>query len=372
MDLTLTSESSLMQLNELAELRDGAYENTRIYKEQTKKWHDSRLHGDKDFKIGDKVLLYNFCLKMYPIKLKSKWNGPSVVKTVYPHGAIEITNKDGFSFKVNGQRLKKYYRGNINKEDDKVIEFENGVMFLNTAPVYGYGVLVSGPRCKEIDKVGEVSIIWNLVIKNFKPMLKKTKPDLDEDDTPMSREEEAKFMQTFCKTRFYNDYRDRDSNRDNWRSNERSSYNRDNYRSNTDDKPYDLQKQFNDFMKSQQSTNAFVKETFHGNNSKNHLEPIPKSSIFNLKPETKVRQTCLTKAICLPFWISSPHYSHQNPKAYNSKAYQPPQSRNEHVNAVFTRSGKSYNPPVNPNDQQNDSETPINFDSDDENEEPTP
>ncbi|GKB03430.1 reverse transcriptase domain-containing protein, partial [Tanacetum coccineum] len=41
MDLTLASESLLMQLNELAELRDGAYENTRIYKERTKKWHDS-------------------------------------------------------------------------------------------------------------------------------------------------------------------------------------------------------------------------------------------------------------------------------------------------------------------------------------------
>ncbi|GKF38503.1 hypothetical protein Tco_0118564, partial [Tanacetum coccineum] len=48
------------------------------------------------------------------------------------------------------------------------------------------------------------------------------------------------------------------------------------------------------------------------------------------------------------------------------------QSRNEHVNVVFTRSGKSYNPPVNPNDQQNDSETPINFDSDDKDEKSTP
>ncbi|GJU52328.1 reverse transcriptase domain-containing protein [Tanacetum coccineum] len=46
-------------------------------------------------------------------------------------------------------------------------------------------------------------------------------------------------------------------------------------------------------------------------------------------------------------------------------------ARNEHVNAVFTRSGKSYDPPVNPNDQ-NDFETPINFDSDDEDDEPTP
>nr|GEV75552.1 RNA-directed DNA polymerase homolog [Tanacetum cinerariifolium] len=60
------------ELNELAELRDGAYENTRIYKERTKKWHDSRLRGDKDFKVADKVLLYNSHPKMYPRKLKSK------------------------------------------------------------------------------------------------------------------------------------------------------------------------------------------------------------------------------------------------------------------------------------------------------------
>ncbi|GJX10865.1 hypothetical protein Tco_0200724, partial [Tanacetum coccineum] len=61
-----------------------------------------------------------------------------------------------------------------------------------------------------------------------------------------------------------------------------------------------------------------------------------------------------------------------NPKGSLSKPYQPLQARNEHVNAVFTRSGKSYNPPDNPNDQQNDFETPINFDSGDEDDEPTP
>ncbi|GJZ12246.1 reverse transcriptase domain-containing protein [Tanacetum coccineum] len=43
-----------MELNELIELRDRAYENTRIYKERTKRWHDSKLYGDKDFKVGDK------------------------------------------------------------------------------------------------------------------------------------------------------------------------------------------------------------------------------------------------------------------------------------------------------------------------------
>ncbi|GJW29819.1 reverse transcriptase domain-containing protein [Tanacetum coccineum] len=126
MDLTLASKSRLMQLNELAELRDGAYEKTRIYKEWTKKWHDSRLRGDKDFKVGDKVLLYNSRLKIYPRKLKSKWSGPNIVKTVYPHGAIENTDRDGFSYKVNGQRLMKYYGGDIDKEDDEAIELENG------------------------------------------------------------------------------------------------------------------------------------------------------------------------------------------------------------------------------------------------------
>ncbi|GJS70622.1 reverse transcriptase domain-containing protein [Tanacetum coccineum] len=69
---------------------------------------------------------------------------------------------------------------------------------------------------------------------------------------------------------------------------------------------------------------------------------------------------------------SLPSNTQPNLKGQSSKAYQPPQSRNEHVNVVFTRSGKSYNLPVNPNDQQTDSEALINFDSDDEDEEPTP
>ncbi|GJY25637.1 hypothetical protein Tco_0400363 [Tanacetum coccineum] len=47
-------------------------------------------------------------------------------------------------------------------------------------------------------------------------------PDYNDDDTPMSREEEEKIMQTFLHTRFYNDYRNRDSNHDNWRSSGRN------------------------------------------------------------------------------------------------------------------------------------------------------
>nr|GEZ99319.1 reverse transcriptase domain-containing protein [Tanacetum cinerariifolium] len=69
---------------------------------------------------------------------------------------------------------------------------------------------------------------------------------------------------------------------------------------------------------------------------------------------------------------SFPSNTQPNPRGNNSKAYQPPQSRNEHVIAVFTRSGKSYDPPDNLNDQKNNYENPINFDRDDEDKEPTP
>ncbi|GKE27093.1 hypothetical protein Tco_1442477 [Tanacetum coccineum] len=61
---------------------------------------------------------------------------------------------------------------------------------------------------------------------------------------------------------------------------------------------------------------------------------------------------------------SLPSNTQPNPKCSSSKPYKLPQAQNEHVNAISTRSGKSYNSPVNPNDQQNDSETPINFNSD--------
>lgn len=47
-----------MQLDELEELRHEAYESARIYKEKTKRWHDSKILR-KEFKVGEQVLLYN-------------------------------------------------------------------------------------------------------------------------------------------------------------------------------------------------------------------------------------------------------------------------------------------------------------------------
>ncbi|GJY36940.1 reverse transcriptase domain-containing protein [Tanacetum coccineum] len=184
---------------------------------------------------------------------------------------------------------------------------------------------------KIMGRMDAITIKMDAQYKELQSQAKQPTPDLNDDDIPMSRKEEAKFMQTFCKTRFYNDYRDRDSNRDNWCLNIRNDYNRDNYRSNTDDKPYDLQKQFNDFMKSQQSTNAFVKETFM--DLKTQLKTVAKNhqaSIQNL--ETKFDRL-VDKQSRRPSG-SLPSNTQPKPRGSNSKAYQPPQARNEHVNAV--------------------------------------
>ncbi|GKA45197.1 hypothetical protein Tco_0737993 [Tanacetum coccineum] len=69
---------------------------------------------------------------------------------------------------------------------------------------------------------------------------------------------------------------------------------------------------------------------------------------------------------------SLPSNTQPNLKGSSSKPYQLPQARNEQVNVVFMWSGKSYDPSINPNDQPNNSETPAIFDSDGEDEEPTP
>ena len=92
-------------MNELDELRRESYESSQIYKEKLKLFHDKTIVR-KTFKPHQKVLLYSSRLHMCPRKLCSRWNGPFVVKVVYPYGAVEIENlENGKTFKVNGQRL---------------------------------------------------------------------------------------------------------------------------------------------------------------------------------------------------------------------------------------------------------------------------
>ncbi|XP_038713420.1 uncharacterized protein LOC120007291 [Tripterygium wilfordii] len=106
--MRLAGDHRRLQLNELEELRTEAYENSRIYKEKTKAFHD-KLIAKKTFEVGQKVLLFDSRLKLFPGKLRSRWCGPFVVTNVFSHGAVEIQNpKTGSIFKVNGHRLKPY------------------------------------------------------------------------------------------------------------------------------------------------------------------------------------------------------------------------------------------------------------------------
>ncbi|GJS72868.1 reverse transcriptase domain-containing protein [Tanacetum coccineum] len=71
-DLKTTGDHQKVQLNELNELRDQAYENSLIYKEKTKKIHDAKIKN-REFHIGDRVLLFNSRLKIFSGKLKTRW-----------------------------------------------------------------------------------------------------------------------------------------------------------------------------------------------------------------------------------------------------------------------------------------------------------
>ncbi|GKA92880.1 reverse transcriptase domain-containing protein [Tanacetum coccineum] len=86
-DLETASDHRKVQLNELNELRDRAYENSLIYKEKTKRIHDSKIKN-RIFNIGDQVLLFNSRLKMFSGKLKSRWSGPFTITQVFPYGTV--------------------------------------------------------------------------------------------------------------------------------------------------------------------------------------------------------------------------------------------------------------------------------------------
>ena len=72
-----------------------------------KKYHDQKIEK-RNFLVGDLVLLFNARLRSFSSKLKSKWTGPYLITQLFPHGVVELENKEGVRSKVNGQRIKIY------------------------------------------------------------------------------------------------------------------------------------------------------------------------------------------------------------------------------------------------------------------------
>ncbi|XP_017239617.1 uncharacterized protein LOC108212401 [Daucus carota subsp. sativus] len=118
-DMQLAGEKRKLQLDELEELRFFSYENAKLYKEKTKKWHDKNIQS-RVFEVGQQVLLFNSRLKLFPGKLKSRWSGPFTIIKVYPYGAVELRDNQGGEFKVNGQRLKHYWGGQVARDKTSV------------------------------------------------------------------------------------------------------------------------------------------------------------------------------------------------------------------------------------------------------------
>ncbi|CAN6685974.1 unnamed protein product [Malus baccata var. baccata] len=94
-----------LQLNELEEIRNEAYENARLYKEKTKAFHDKMIRT-KSFFVGQKVLLFNSRLRLFPVQVRSF--------------------KTSQKFKVNGHRLKPYYENFVEHDVEETTHYAVG------------------------------------------------------------------------------------------------------------------------------------------------------------------------------------------------------------------------------------------------------
>ncbi|XP_021821655.1 uncharacterized protein LOC110763209 [Prunus avium] len=104
MDMSVAGKQRKLQLNEL-DIRNDAYESSRIYKEKSKAFHDKMILR-KSFVIGQKVLLFNSRLRLFPVEIQSA--------------------KTSNVFKVNGHRLKPYYES-FTEHDVEVVPLQEPV-----------------------------------------------------------------------------------------------------------------------------------------------------------------------------------------------------------------------------------------------------
>ncbi|CAN6476444.1 unnamed protein product [Victoria cruziana] len=108
-DMAKAGENKKLELSELEEISNDAYESSRITKERMKAFHDKHI-SMKTFEPEQKVWIYSARLHLFPGKLRSRWEGPAIVQEVYSNGAVRV-KKERDRFTVNVQRLKPYIDG---------------------------------------------------------------------------------------------------------------------------------------------------------------------------------------------------------------------------------------------------------------------
>ena len=92
MDLNKAGMKRCLDLNEMEELRNDAYINSKIAKQRIKRWLD-QLISKKEFQKGQRVLLYDSRLHSFLGKLKSRWIGPFIIHQVHSDGVVDYYPK---------------------------------------------------------------------------------------------------------------------------------------------------------------------------------------------------------------------------------------------------------------------------------------
>ena len=119
MDSKRADEKCILPLSEVEEFRNEAYENAKIYKENTKSWHNKHIVR-REFELDQRVFLFNSRLKLFPRKLKSGWSGPFTMTQFFPYGGVEIMHPEKRRFKVNAQGLKPYFGGTFHASKQSI------------------------------------------------------------------------------------------------------------------------------------------------------------------------------------------------------------------------------------------------------------
>ncbi|GJU59774.1 hypothetical protein Tco_1237540 [Tanacetum coccineum] len=104
-----------------------------------------------------------------------------------------------------------------------------------------------------------------------------------------------------------------------------------------------------EFMVAQKASNEFIRNQFF--NLKTKVKQGQKNHQATIQDlETKFGQLFDQHFTRPTDLLLSNTQTSPKPSPSNNKPYRPPLARNEHVNVVYIRSGKTYDPPVNPND----------------------
>nr|GEV02958.1 reverse transcriptase domain-containing protein [Tanacetum cinerariifolium] len=152
-DLAVVGDHWKVQLNELNELRDHAYENSLIYKEKTKRIHDSKINN-RVFNVGDRVLLFTSRLKIFSSKLKTRWSGPFTITKVFPYGTVELSQTNGPNFKVNGHRVKHYFGRDVPQMDCLDCKVFHALSFVHPQELHILSFILGIQYCRPMREKG--------------------------------------------------------------------------------------------------------------------------------------------------------------------------------------------------------------------------